>query len=211
MGDSSFSERELAILYHHGIRGFIFNAERTAQKQAISIWKEDEQKLERLHKFNRYFDMSHIAVDTNRITRDYSELQPGMTFPSGVFAATEKSPFSGPGMDVKRIGDRLANDVAEYFEDELTRLLEYSALSKQQFIVFVLLWKEPSEYGSGRHLGEQGVADVLDVAVGTVRSHHGRAKKKIREAEFTAGLPGYAEMDIETAHEDTKSLLGEML
>lgn len=211
MANSPFTGKDLAVLYHHGTRGFIYNAERTGQKQAIDEWKSDDQKSEHLRAFNEVFDMSHVLIDTEHVNRDYSEIHPGLSFNEGMFAATEESPFPSPGMDLKRIGDALARDVAKYFEKELTRLLENSTLSKQQFIVFVLLWEEPSEHLAGRQLGERGVADNLDIAVGTVRSHHARAKEKIEKAEFTAGLTEYAAMDIDTAHEDTKALLNEKL
>lgn len=211
MNDSPFTGKEITVLYHHGTRGLIYNAERTAQKQAIDEWKADDQKHEHLRAFNDIFDMSHVLLDTGHVNREYSELHPGLSFNEGMFAATEESPFPSPGMDLKRIGDALARDVAKYFERELTRLLEGSTLSKQQFIVFVLLWEEPSEYPAGRQLGERGVAENLDIAVGTVRSHHARAKEKIEKAEFTAGLTDYAVMDIDTAHEDTKALLDKKL
>jgi hypothetical protein len=74
-----------------------------------------------------------------------------------------------------------------------------------------LLWEEPREHGAGRQLGEYGTAEALDIAIGTVRSHHARAKEKIKKAEFTAGLTDYAVMDIDTASEDTKTLLDEKL
>ena len=211
MSESQFSSRELAILYHHGTRGFIFNAERKAQKEAIEEWKSDKERRDKLEEFSKFFDMSHVLIDTEHANREYSEIHPGLSFPDGMFAVTEKSPFAGPGMEMKRIGESLARDVAKHFESELTRLLKNSTLSKQQFIVFVLLWKDPDEYGTNRQLGERGVASKLDLAIGTVRSHHGRAKKKIEKAEFTAGLTDYALMDIETAHEDTKALLDEKL
>jgi hypothetical protein len=211
MTNSPFTGTELAVLYHHGTRGFIYNAERAAQKQAIDEWKADNQKHENLRAFNEIFDMSHVLIDTEHVNREYSELHPGLEFNEGMFAAAEEAPFPTPGMELKRIGDALARDVAKYFERELTRLLENSTLSKQQFIVFVLLWEEPSEYPAGRQLGEQGVAENLNIAVGTVRSHHARAKEKIEKAKFTAGLTDYAVMDIDTAHEDTKALLDEKL
>lgn len=209
--NSPFTGDELVLLYNHGTRGFIYNAERAAQKAAIEDWKEDDQKREQLEAFNDTFDMSHVILDTEHVHREYEELHPGLEFPDQMFAATDASPFDGPGMQLKRIGDALACDVAEHFERELTRLLENSTLSKMQFLVFVLLWEDPPEYRTGRQLGEQGVADNLDVAVGTVRSHHARAKEKIKKAEFTAGLTDYATMDIDTAHEDTKQLLSEMV
>ncbi len=211
MTESPFAERELVILYHHGTRGFIFNAEQAAQKATIEDWKSDDQKHKQLRKFNEYFDMSHVLIDTEQVNRDYSELHPGLEFNEGMFAATEASPLDGPGMELKRIGDALSRDVAKHFERELTRLLEGSTLSKRQFLVFVLLWKDSAEYPAGRQLGERGVAGNLDIAVGTVRSHHARAKKKIEEAEFTAELTDYAKMDIDTAHEETKRLLDEEL
>lgn len=211
MPDSLFTGRELTILYHHGTRGFIYNAERAAQKTVIENWKSDEQKHEHLRTFNEYFNMSQVLIDTEHVNRDYSELHPGLEFPEGMFAATEASPFDGPGIGLKQIGDALARDVAKHFERELTRLLEGSTLSKQQFLVFVLLWEDPAEYPAGRQLGERGVAEHLDIAVGTVRSHHSRAKEKIEKAEFTAGLTDYAKMDIDSAPEDTKRLLDEKL
>lgn len=211
MADSPFTERELAILYHHGTRGFIFNAAHAARKAAIEDWKSDDHKHEQLRAFNEHFDMSHVDIDTGHANRDYSELRPGLVFPDGMFAATEESPFDGPGVSVKQIGDEFARDVAKHFERELTRLLEGSTLSKKQFLVFVLLWQNPREYPTGRQLGERGVAEYLGIAVGTVRSHHARAKKKIEKAEFTAGLTDYAKMDVETAPEETKRLLDEKL
>lgn len=211
MTDSPFTGKELGVLYRHGTRGFIYNAERAAQKQAIEEWKSDGQKHEQLRAFNEIFDMSHIILDTSIGMEKTAPLQPGLEFNEAMFAVIEESPFDGPGMHLKRIGDELACDVLKYFERELTRLLENSTLSKQQFIVFVLLWEKPSEYGAGRQLGERGVADALDIAVGTVRSHHARAKEKIKIAEFTAGLTDYAVMDIDAAHEDTKALLDEKL
>lgn len=211
MTNSPFNGTELAVLYHHGTLGLIYNAERAAQKQTIDEWKADDQKHDHLRAFNEIFDMSHVLIDTEHVNREYSELHPGLEFNEGMFAATEEAPFPAPGMELKRIGDALARDVAKYFERELTRLLDNSTLSKQQFIVFVLLWEEPSEYPAGRQLGERGVAENLNIAVGTVRSHHARAKEKIEKAEFTAGLTDYAVMDIDTAHEDTKALLDEKL
>lgn len=211
MTDSLFTGKELAVLYHHGTRGLIYNAERSAQKQVIEEWKSDDQKHEQLRAFNDVFDMSHVLLDTGHVNRDYSDLHPGFEYNQAMFAAAEESPFPSPSVPFKRIGDALARDVAEYFEQELTWLLENSTLSKQQFIVFVLLWEDPSEYGAGRQLGERGVAEKLELAVGTVRSHHARAKEKIEKAEFTAGLTEYAVIDIDTVHEDTKALLGEKL
>ena len=211
MTDSPFTDEELGVLYRHGTRGFIYNTERAAQKQAIEEWKADDQKHEQLRAFNEVFDISHVVLDTSLVTDKIAPLEPGLEFNEAMFAVTEESPLDGPGMHLKRIGDQLARDVAKHFEQELTRLLENSTLSKQQFIVFVLLWEEPSEYGAGRQLGERGVADALGLAVGTVRSHHARAKEKIEKAEFTAGLTEYAVMDIDTAHEDTKALLDEKL
>lgn len=211
MTDSPFTNEELAVLYHHGTRGFIYNAERAAQKQAIDDWMSDDEKHEQLRAFNEVFDMSHVLLDTEHVNRDYSELHPGLQFSEAMFAVTDASPINGPKVHLKRIGDALARDVAKYFDRELTRLLENSTLSKQQFIVFVLLWEEPSEYGTGRHLGERGVAEKLGIAVGTVRSHHARAKDKIEKAEFTAGLTEYAVADWDTTVEDTEALLDDKL
>lgn len=211
MVESPFTSEELVILYRHGTRGFIYNAERAAQKAAIEEWKADDQKYEQLRAFNEFFDMSHVLIDTSHITEDNSELNPELEVNEPVFALIEESPFEGPGLDLKRIGDALARDVAMHFERELAKLLKNSTLSKRQFIVFVLLWQEPSEYGDGRHLGERRVAEKLDIAVGTVRSHHARAKDKIEKAEFTAGLTEYAVADWDTTVEDTKELLASKL
>lgn len=211
MPDSPFTDRELAVLYHHGTRGFIYNAERAAQKQAIDEWKSDDTKREQLTAFNEYFDMTKVLLDTGHTNRDYSELHPEFEYNEAMFAAAEESPFPAPDVNLKRIGDALARDIATYFEEELMRLLENSTLSKQQFIVFVLLWENPSEYGAGRQLGEHGVADYLDIAVGTVRSHHARAKEKLEKARFTVGLTDYAVTDWDTTVEDTKALLDEKL
>lgn len=211
MADSPFTSEELVVLYRHGTRGFIYNAERAAQKAAIEEWKADDQKHEQLRAFNDVFDMSHVLIDTSLTTDDNSELHPGLEFTEGMFEVTEASPLEGPGVHLKRIGDTLARDVAKHFERELSRLLENSTLSKQQFIVFVLLWENPSEYPAGRQLGERGVAEKMDIAVGTVRSHHARAKDKIEKAEFTAGLTEYAVADWDSTVEDTKQLLDEKL
>lgn len=211
MTDSQFTEEELGVLYRHGTRGFIYNAVHAAQKEAIEEWKSDDKKHEELRAFNEAFDMSHVLLDTSLSMEKTAPLQPGLEFNEAMFKVTEESPLNGPGMQLKRIGDELARDVAKYFERELSRLLENSTLSKQQFVVFVLLWKEPSEYGTGRQLGERGVAEALDLAIGTVRSHHARAKDKIEKAKFTAGLTDYAVADWDTTHEDTKALLNEKL
>lgn len=209
--DSPFTDEELVILYRHGTRGFIHNAAQAARKAAIEEWKDDDQKHERLRAFNEVFDMSHVLIDTSLTTDDNSQLHPGLEFNEAMFDVIEKSPFNAPGMHLKRIGDALARDVAKHFERELTRLLENSTLSKQQFIVFVLLWEDPSEYGAGRHLGERGVAEKLGIAIGTVRSHHARAKDKIEKAEFTAGLTEYAKADWDSTVEETKQLLASKL
>lgn len=211
MSDSPFTDGEFGLLYRHGTRGFIYNAERAAQKEAIEEWKADDQKREALRAFNEVFDMSRITLDTSHGLERTALLQPGLDMPKGMFQATEESPFDGPGMELKRIGDELAQDVGKNFNQEMTRLLENSTLSKQQFLTFVLLWEEPREHGAGRQLGEHGTAEALDIAIGTVRSHHARAKEKIEKAEFTAGLTDYAVMDIDTASEDTKTLLDEKL
>ncbi|ELZ15977.1 hypothetical protein [Natrinema limicola] len=211
MEDSPFTDEELGVLYRHGTRGFIYNAERAAQKEAIEEWKSDDQRHEELRAFNEVFDMSYIVLDTSLAMEKTAPLQPGLDVNEAMFKVTEESPFDGPGMQLKRVGDKLARDVSKYFERELARLLENSTLSKQQFVVFVLLWEEPSEHGTGRQLGERGVAEALDLAIGTVRSHHARAKDKIEKAEFTAGLTDYAVADWNTTHEDTKALLDEKL
>jgi hypothetical protein len=211
MEDSPFTHEELGVLYRHGTRGFIYNAVRAAQKEAIEEWKSDEQKHEELRVFNEIFDMSHVVLDTSNSMEKTAPLQPGLEFSEGLFKITQESPVDGPSMQLKRIGDELARDVLKYFARELTRLLENSTLSKQQFIVFILLWEEPTEHGTGRQLGERGVAEALDLAIGTVRSHHARAKDKIEKAEFTAGLTDYAVADWDTTYEDTKALLDEKL
>lgn len=211
MSDSPFTDEELGLLYRHGTRGFIYNAERAAQKATIEEWKADGEKHEALSTFSETFDMSYITLDISIAGAPTDPLEPGLEFNEGMFRATEQAPLDGPGMRLKRIGDELAQDVAENFEGELTRLLENSTLSKQQFLVFALLWEEPREHGAGRQLGEHGTAEALDIAIGTVRSHHARAKEKIEKAEFTAGLTDYAVMDIDTASEDTKTLLDEKL
>lgn len=211
MAESPLTDEELGLLYRHGTRGFIYNAERTAQKEAIEEWKADDQKIEKLRAFNETFDMSHVVLDTGLVSEKTAPLQPGLDFSEAMFEVTEESPFDGPEMQLKRIGDELTSDVAKHFEQEVTRLLECSTFSKQQFIVFVLLWEDPSEYGAGRQLGERGVAEALGLAIGTVRSHHARAKEKLEKAEFTAGLTEYAVADWDSTTEDTKALLDEKL
>lgn len=211
MTGSPVTDEELGLLYRHGTRGFIYNAERAAQKEAIEEWKADDHKHEKLRAFNEAFDMTHIVLDTAMANEKTAPLQPGLDFNEAMFEVTGKSPFDGSGIHLKRIGDELASDVAKHFEQEVIRLLEHSTFSKQQFIVFVLLWENPSEYGTERQLGERGVAEALDLAIGTVRSHHARAKEKLERAEFTAGLTDYAVADWDTTTEDTKALLAENL
>jgi transcriptional regulator len=51
------------------------------------------------------------------------------------------------------------------------------------------------------------VADMLDIAIGTVRSHHGRAKDKIERARNTVGVVNYAKVDWDTFPDESSELI----
>jgi hypothetical protein len=198
MSDSVFTDEEIAILYRHGVKGFIANAVREAKVKTIREWRADDEKRALLEEYDESpLDMSHIVVDTLPHTERDTPLEPGFDFIEFGFSDYLIS-----------IADSMAQDVYENFCELVEELQESSLLSKKQFIVYILLWKDPPETpATPRQCTERMVADMLDIAIGTVRSHHGRAKDKIERARNTVGVVNYAKVDWDTFPDESSELI----
>ncbi|KPN31940.1 hypothetical protein SY89_02697 [Halolamina pelagica] len=198
MSDSTFTDEEIAILYRHGVKGFIANSIREAKLTTIREWRANDQKRALLEEYDESpLDMSHILLDTLAHTERNTPLEPGTEAIEFVFSDYLIS-----------IADSIAQDVYENFCELMEKKQQSSLLSKKQFIVYILLWNDPPETpATSRQCTEQMVADMLEIAVGTVRSHHGRAKDKIERARNTVDLVDYAKVDWDTFPDESSELI----
>lgn len=170
---------EIAILYKDGVKGLIANAGRNAKLKAIREWEANESKKEKLDYLRESpLDMTHIDFE---LRNAWGEGEPELHPSSEV----ENIPDGMVPPDMKSIPRELAGDVFENFCEEIRRLQEDSNLSKNQFLVYFLRWNKKSE---------RVVADLLDMEIGTVRSHYGRAKQKFEDAENTMRVRDYCEV-----------------
>lgn len=186
-GKSTLSRQDLAILLRDGHPGVEGNVTRTAFQRVVEEWESNpdtEQKLEVLRK-------SPIGVEA--------------LVPEEKYDPESEQFYLGPNKTPQTLQDfrpSHALEVAEEFAQDYLEahckvyreLLEESSLTKKQFLAYLM-----KEGNANEHM----IADVLDVEVGTVRSHAGRAREKVETAQRTARIPelftveGYHELKAE--------------
>lgn len=187
--ENTLTPEDLATLLRDGHPGLEANVTRKALKRVVDEWENHPKKAEKLEALRE----SPIGYEnmTPEIKYDPDE----ETYHLG--------PNKGPGVlnSLKPSGTfYVAGEFAEdYFQahcEIYNELLEQSSLTKKQFMVYLMKEGNQNEHTIARELGME---------TGTVRSHAGRARKKVEKAQNTAKIPelftfgGYDKLQAEMA------------
>ena len=185
--ENTLTPEDLATLLRDGHPGLEANVTRKALKRVVDEWENHPEKAEKLEA------LRESPIGYENLTPENKYDPDDETF----YLGPNKSPdvlnnFKPSG--TFHVAGEFAEDYFEAHCDIYNELLEKSSLTKKQFLVFVM--KEANK-------NEHAIANALDMKTGTVRSHAGRARKKVEKAQNTAKIPelftfgGYDELQGE--------------
>jgi len=163
---------DITTLYRDGRSGFEASITRLALHRTVEDWDNHPEKAERLETLRQ----SSIGYEqlTPEVRHDPDEgytLAPNSS--PGVLNSTKRS-------GLFRVAGEFAQDCFDHHCELHREMVEDSSLTKRQYIVYLMVEGEKTE---------TQIAQELDMEVGTVRSHAGRAREKIKTAKNTANIP----------------------
>jgi hypothetical protein len=170
---SSLTDQDLVVLLQEGHPGVEANVARTAFKRIVEEWENDSDQAQKLETLRASSIGVESLVPQARYDQESEQVYLGPNKAPIILNDTSPS----PAYDV---AEEFAAAFFEAHSKVYQELLDGSTLTKNQFLVYLMKEAETPE---------DVIAHKLDLEVGTVRSHAGRAREKVKAAQRTVRIP----------------------
>jgi DNA-directed RNA polymerase specialized sigma24 family protein len=170
---SSLTAQDLVVLLREGHSGVEANVARTAFNRIVDEWENDPDRSQKLETLRDSSVGVGSLVPQARYDQETEQFYLGPNKAPGILNDTNPSP-------VYDVAEEFAAAFFEAHSEVYQELLDGSTLTKNQFLVYLM-----KEAGAP----EDVIAHKLDLEVGTVRSHAGRAREKVKAARRTVRIP----------------------